>query len=155
MVRGKPPYKSRASNFGLLGLNTGFGGSANTRTQGIELLQRELMRGLHYGILVKPEGLASVNAASSTAPRSARTTLPLDDPIATTSMPESWVRASMLIRLNSLASGASGVKSSTIETLAQLLEKDIVPRIPLRGSISASGDLSPLSYLGSLMQGKR
>ena len=69
-------------------------------------------------------------------------------------MPESWVRASMLIRLNSLASGASGVKTSTIETLAQLLEKDIVPRIPLRGSISASGDLSPLSYLGGLMQGK-
>ena len=60
----------------------------------------------------------------------------------------------MLIRLNSLASGASGVKCSTIETLAQLLEKDIVPRIPLRGSISASGDLSPLSYIGGLMQGK-
>ena len=69
-------------------------------------------------------------------------------------MPESWVRASMLIRLNSLASGASGVKTSTIETLAQLLEKGIVSRIPLRGSISASGDLSPLSYLGGLMQGK-
>ncbi len=60
----------------------------------------------------------------------------------------------MLIRLNSLASGTSGVKTSTIETLAQLLEKDIAPRIPLRGSISASGDLSPLSYLGGLMQGK-
>ena len=59
----------------------------------------------------------------------------------------------MLIRLNSLASGVSGVRTSTIENLAQLLEKDIVPRIPLRGSISASGDLSPLSYLGGLMQG--
>ena len=84
----------------------------------------------------------------------AGTALPLNDPIASTAMPEAWVRASMLIRLNSLASGVSGVKGSTIETLAQLLERDVVPMIPLRGSISASGDLSPLSYLGGLMQGK-
>lgn len=138
----------------VYGVNTGFGGSANTRTQGIELLQRELMRGLHYGVLVQPKSLTSADSPTETASRFAQTALPLDDPVATTSMPESWVRASMLIRLNSLASGASGVKISTIETLAQLLEKDIVPRIPLRGSISASGDLSPLSYLGGLMQGK-
>ena len=138
----------------LLGVNTGFGGSANTRTQGIEALQRGLIRGLHYGILVEPKPLASADNAEHTSSGFSRAALPLDDPIVTTSMPESWVRASMLIRLNSLASGASGVKTSTIETLAQLLEKDIVPRIPLRGSISASGDLSPLSYLGGLMQGK-
>lgn len=144
----------QASDFEILGVNTGFGGSANTRTQGIEMLQRGLLRGLHYGVLVQPDSLARVDASTDTASRFARTALPLDDPIASTSMPESWVRASMLIRLNSLASGASGVKSSTIESLAQLLEKDIIPRIPLRGSISASGDLSPLSYLGGLMQGK-
>ena len=69
-------------------------------------------------------------------------------------MPESWVRATMLVRLNSLASGASGVKVSTITTLADLINKDIVPRVPLRGSISASGDLSPLSYISGVMQGK-
>lgn len=112
------------------------------------------MRGLHYGVLVQPKSLDSARDTTVTASRFTQTALPLDDPLATTSMPESWVRASMLVRLNSLASGASGVKISTIETLAQLLEKEIVPRIPLRGSISASGDLSPLSYLGGLMQGK-
>ena len=105
-------------------------------------------------MLVEPTSSTRTDDATDTAPGGSRTVLPLDDPIASTCMPESWVRASMLIRLNSLASGASGVKCSTIKTLAQLLEKDIVPRIPLRGSISASGDLSPLSYIGGLMQGK-
>ena len=111
------------------------------------------MKGLRYGVLVEPKSVAGADDATDTSSGFTHSALPLDDRIATTSMPESWVRASMLIRLNSLASGASGVKTSTIETLAQLLEKDIVPRIPLRGSISASGDLSPLSYLGGLMQG--
>ena len=119
----------------------------------MEALQQGLIRGLHYGVLVEPKLVVSAGDAKDTFPGSPRTALPLDDPVSTTSMPESWVRASMLIRLNSLANGASGVKTSTIETLAQLLEKDVVPRIPLRGSISASGDLSPLSYLGDLMQG--
>lgn len=150
MGKSKSKHENLSPNF--LGVNTGFGGSANTRTQDVESLQRGLIRGLHYGVLVEPKPSASADDATDIASGFSQTALPLDDPIATTSMPESWVRASMLIRLNSLASGASGVKSSTLLTLAQLLEKDIVPRIPLRGSISASGDLSPLSYLGGLMQ---
>lgn len=80
--------------------------------------------------------------------------LPLNEPLAATCMPESWARAAMVIRLNSLSSGASGVQISTIQNLLQLLEHDITPRIPIRGSISASGDLSPLSYIGGVMQGK-
>lgn len=80
--------------------------------------------------------------------------LPLDDPVAATCMPESWVRASMLVRLNSLASGASGVRVSTVNTLKQLLQHDVIPRVPTRGSISASGDLSPLSYTSGVMRGK-
>ena len=137
----------RESDYEAVGVNTGFGGSANTRTQGIELLQRALLRELHHGVLADPKSSVRENYATEPA-------LPLDDAMATTSMPESWVRAYMLVRLNSLASGVSGVKSSTIETLLQLIEKNIVPRVPLRGSISASGDLSPLSYLGGLLQGK-
>ena len=69
-------------------------------------------------------------------------------------MPESWVRASILVRLNSLAHGASGVLLSTVEALLQLLRKDVVPRVPLRGSISASGDLSPLAYIAGVLEGK-
>lgn len=121
-------------------------------------LQRLLLRDLHYGILTQPVGghgsshedcngsqhVASIFASS----------LPLNDPVAATCMPESWARAAMIIRLNSLSSGASGVQIYTIQNLLQLLEHDITPRIPIRGSISASGDLSPLSFIGGVMQGK-
>ncbi|GIK00986.1 hypothetical protein Aspvir_005016 [Aspergillus viridinutans] len=69
-------------------------------------------------------------------------------------MLESWARASMLIRLNTLAGGASGIRLEIAESLMNLLNKDVVPRIPVRGSISASGDLSALVWIGALMQGK-
>ena len=69
-------------------------------------------------------------------------------------MPESWVRAAILIRINSLVSGHSGVREVVVERMIDLLERGIIPRIPLRGSISASGDLSPLSYVGGVLQGK-
>lgn len=80
--------------------------------------------------------------------------LPLDSPLAATCMPESWARASMLIRLNSLAGGASGIRVDIAESLKQLLNADVVPRIPVRGSISASGDLSALAWIAAVMQGK-
>lgn len=60
----------------------------------------------------------------------------------------------MLIRLNSLAGGASGIRVNVAECLTSLLNADVVPRIPVRGSISASGDLSALAWIGALMQGK-
>lgn len=69
-------------------------------------------------------------------------------------MPEAWVRASILIRINSLASGRSAVRSILIYNMMELLRQNIIPRIPLRGSISASGDLMPLSYLGGTIEGK-
>src|SRR5204863_1146407 len=52
-----------------------------------------------------------------------------------------------------LLRGHSAVRLSVIETLSKLLELDMVPLIPLRGSISASGDLSPLSYIAGAMEG--
>lgn len=79
--------------------------------------------------------------------------LPLDDPTSATIMPESWTRATMIIRLNCLASGYSGIRQSVLDVLLQMIEQHITPRVPLRGSISASGDLSPLSYIGGAMQG--
>ena len=137
-------------------MNTGFGGSANTRTRAVEELQRILTRFLNYGMLVGPEDRFHGKSHLGTKENMNifSRALPLDDPIAATCMPESWVRGAMLVRLNSLASGASGVEISTIEALRQLIEHDITPRIPIRGSISASGDLSPLSYVAGVMQGK-
>ncbi|KAL8942490.1 MAG: hypothetical protein Q9216_001634 [Gyalolechia sp. 2 TL-2023] len=83
-----------------------------------------------------------------------KSSLPLNDPLAATCMPESWARASMIIRLNSLSGGASGIRVDVAESLVNLLNKDVVPRIPVRGSISASGDLSALAWIGAVMQGK-
>lgn len=69
-------------------------------------------------------------------------------------MPESWVRAAILIRINSLVSGHSGAREVLFERMIDLLERGIISRIPLRGSISASGDLSPSCFVGSVLQGK-
>lgn len=132
-----------------VGVNTGFGGSADTSTRSILELQREIMRGLQYGITLP----LSSDCEDGDTYDPFDNPLPLLDDIAATVMPETWVRAAMLIRLNSLSGGASGVRLSTIETLQKLIEHNIVPRIPIRGSISASGD-SPLSYIGGAMQGK-
>lgn len=135
-------------------MNTGFGGSADTRPEAIAELQRELFRGLHYGILATHALPRNDHVHDDLAGLLAARALAVNHPDAATCMPETWVRASMLVRLNSLAGGASGVRLSVVETLADLVNKDIVPTVPLRGSISASGDLSPLSYIGGVMQGK-
>lgn len=75
------------------------------------------------------------------------------DALATLAIPEAWVRGAMLVRCNSLLRGHSAVRLSVIETLVKLLQNDIVPLVPLRGSISASGDLCPLSYLAGTLEG--
>jgi phenylalanine ammonia-lyase len=59
----------------------------------------------------------------------------------------------MLARINSLLRGHSAVRLVVVENIATLLNHDFVPVIPLRGSISASGDLSPLSYIAGALEG--
>lgn len=68
-------------------------------------------------------------------------------------LPSAWVKATQLVRINSLLGGNSGVRPELIDTVVELLRHDIIPITPLRGSISASGDLSPLAYLAGAMQG--
>jgi phenylalanine ammonia-lyase len=75
------------------------------------------------------------------------------DALATLSIPEAWVRGAMLVRCNSLLRGHSAVRFSVIEALVKLLQNDIVPLVPLRGSVSASGDLCPLSYIAGTLEG--
>lgn len=59
----------------------------------------------------------------------------------------------MLIQSNSLLRGHSAVRMNVVNTVISLLKKDIIPVIPLRGSISASRDLGPLSYIARAVQG--
>ncbi|WP_432011210.1 aromatic amino acid lyase [Streptomyces cucumeris] len=63
-------------------------------------------------------------------------------------------RATMLIRANALAKGVSGVRPETVSTLLECLARDILPLIPERGSVGASGDLVPLCYLAAALIGE-
>ena len=60
---------------------------------------------------------------------------------------EDEVRAAMLIRINSLVKGYSGIKLETVETLLEMLNKNVIPHIPEKGSLGASGDLAPLAHM--------
>ncbi|MDB4987757.1 MAG: Histidine ammonia-lyase [Myxococcaceae bacterium] len=64
-------------------------------------------------------------------------------------------RAVTLVRLTTLAAGYSGVRLSLLEQLAALLRAGVVAAIPSRGSVGASGDLTPLSYIAALLMGER
>ncbi|EKE83419.1 HAL/PAL/TAL family ammonia-lyase [Idiomarina xiamenensis] len=64
-------------------------------------------------------------------------------------------RAILVARLRSLAHGASGVSWTLLERLQALLDADILPLIPSEGSVGASGDLTPLSYLAGALIGER
>jgi histidine ammonia-lyase len=64
-------------------------------------------------------------------------------------------RAVLLVRLASLAAGYSGVRPLLLERITALLSRGIAPVIPSRGSVGASGDLTPLSYVAALLVGER
>lgn len=64
------------------------------------------------------------------------------------------VRAMLLLRANALAKGCSGIRLETIEALLRLLEHDILPVIPSRGSVGSSGDLAPLAHLALALIGE-
>ena len=64
-------------------------------------------------------------------------------------------RAVLATRLCSLTQGYSGVSLELLERLCWLLAQDMVPRIPEEGSVGASGDLTPLSYVAAVLVGER
>ncbi|MCD5415396.1 MAG: histidine ammonia-lyase [Clostridiales bacterium] len=67
---------------------------------------------------------------------------------------EEIVRAVMLLRVNAIAKGLSGVRVSTINTLVEMINKRVHPVIPEKGSLGASGDLAPLSHMVLVMIGE-
>ena len=64
-------------------------------------------------------------------------------------------RAILVARLSSLSQGYSGVSWELLELLTTLISQDIVPVIPQEGSVGASGDLTPLSYVAGVLIGER
>jgi histidine ammonia-lyase len=63
-------------------------------------------------------------------------------------------RAMMLLRANVLALGYSGARPVVVETLIEMLERDVVPVVPEKGSVGASGDLAPLAHLALAVIGE-
>jgi histidine ammonia-lyase len=61
--------------------------------------------------------------------------------------PAEIVRAALLLRVNALATGSSGTRVDVAELLVECLNRGVLPQVPSRGSVGASGDLAPLAHL--------
>ena len=69
-------------------------------------------------------------------------------------LPPEIVRAMMILRVNALAKGHSGVRSSTLDALIAMINANIIPVVPSQGSVGSSGDLAPLSHLALALIGR-
>jgi histidine ammonia-lyase len=69
-------------------------------------------------------------------------------------LPPRTVRATMALRANVLAKGFSGIRVETLDAFIALLNHDVHPRVPSRGSVGASGDLAPLAHLALVLIGE-
>lgn len=106
------------------GINTGFGLLASTRIAPADL--EKLQRSL---VLSHAAGVGE----------------PLDDDL---------VRLIMLLKVNSLARGFSAIRRQVIEALIGLINAEVYPHIPLKGSVGASGDLAPLAHMSLVLIGE-
>jgi histidine ammonia-lyase len=70
------------------------------------------------------------------------------------SYPDEIVRAAMLLRANALAKGRSGARPELVELLLECLDRGVLPVVPGRGSVGASGDLAPLAHLALPLVGE-
>ena len=107
----------------VYGVNTGFGKLASVRIPASQI--EELQRRL------------VVSHMCGCGP-------PLPDPV---------VRLTLILKATSLALGHSGVQRATIDLLLALLNHDVLPVIPAKGSVGASGDLAPLAHLAGCLIG--
>ncbi len=108
----------------VYGINTGFGLLARTRIQHDQL--EALQRSL---VLSHATGVGEA----------------IDDDL---------VRLIMVLKVNSLARGFSGIRRQVLDALLALINAQVYPRIPLKGSVGASGDLAPLAHMSVVLLGE-
>jgi histidine ammonia-lyase len=68
-------------------------------------------------------------------------------------LPDAVVRLMMVLKIASLSRGASGVRRETLQALIALVDADVLPCIPSKGSVGASGDLAPLAHMSCVLIG--
>ena len=108
----------------VYGINTGFGLLANTRIAPEDL--QLLQRSI---VLSHAAGIGEL-------------------------MSESSVRLMMCLKINSLARGFSGIRLQVIEALITLVNAEVYPCVPQKGSVGASGDLAPLAHMSAVLLGE-
>lgn len=108
----------------IYGINTGFGLLANTVIPNDELEELQ-----HSIVLSHAAGIGRL-------------------------MDESTVRLIMALKINSLARGYSGIRIEVIEALIALVNAEVYPCIPEKGSVGASGDLAPLAHMSTVLLGE-
>ncbi len=113
-----------ATGDAIYGVNTGFGKLAKTRIAAADLSQLQI-------------NIVRSHAAGVGAPLEAGV-----------------VRLILLLKLNALAQGASGISLDAMAALAALINHDVLPVIPGQGSVGASGDLAPLAHMSLLLIGE-
>ncbi|WP_252176300.1 histidine ammonia-lyase [Endozoicomonas sp. 4G] len=69
-------------------------------------------------------------------------------------MKDDTVRLMMVLKINSLARGYSGVRPELIDALVTLVNHNVLPCVPEKGSVGASGDLAPLAHMSCLLLGE-
>ncbi|MEK6643884.1 MAG: histidine ammonia-lyase [Planctomycetota bacterium] len=108
----------------IYGVNTGFGKLCNKRISNAELAKLQENLILSHAVGVGPP------------------------------IPADIVRLMLLFKINALLAGASGIQPACVEWLVAMLNADLLPVVPTRGSLGASGDLAPLAHLVMPMIGR-
>ena len=107
----------------VYGVNTGFGLLANTK------IKKEDLEDLQRRIVLSHSAGMSDYISDAT------------------------VRLMMILKINSLSLGYSGIRLQVIETLMELVNKEVYPCVPKKGSVGASGDLAPLAHMSAILLG--
>jgi histidine ammonia-lyase len=68
-------------------------------------------------------------------------------------LPAAVVRLMLALKIQSLSQGFSGVRRELVEALCALYNADVLPRVPSKGSVGASGDLAPLAHMAAVLLG--